>query len=153
MRAAYINDFEQWKEEFRFAVPVTVRFSDTDMFGHLNNTVPFTYFEFARIEYFKELGLMQQWLDGDGDNIIVVADLQCDYAKQVFFDEELAIHVKAGKVGTSSVDIHYWGTNAQGETCLTGRGTVVQISKTSGKSAAWRPDEKALFDTAVKASA
>lgn len=152
MRAAYIEDFDRWTEEFRFSVPVTVRFSETDMYGHLNNTVPFTYFEYARVEYFKDLGLMQHWLESDSETIPVVADLQCDYAKQVFFDEELLIHVKAGKIGNSSVDLHYWATNAQGETCLTGRGTIVQIAKASGKSKAWDIAEKERFASMTGAS-
>lgn len=75
----------------------------------------------------------------------VVADLQCDYMKQVFFDERLDVHVKAEKVGTSSVDIHYWATDKEGETCLTGRGTMVQISRKTGKGSAWTESEKELF--------
>ncbi|WP_369678806.1 acyl-CoA thioesterase [Planococcus faecalis] len=37
------------------SAPVQVRFSETDMFGHVNNTVPIAYFEFARIEFMKEM--------------------------------------------------------------------------------------------------
>ena len=50
-----------WREEFSFKVPVKVRFSETDMFGHVNNTVPFTYFEEARMEFLKSIGLMEIW--------------------------------------------------------------------------------------------
>ena len=57
MKASYIEDFDQWKREFTFSAPVQVRFSETDMFGHVNNTVPIAYFEFARIEFMKEMGL------------------------------------------------------------------------------------------------
>ncbi|WP_088006585.1 acyl-CoA thioesterase [Indiicoccus explosivorum] len=151
MRASYINDLEEWKDGFGFAVPVTVRFSETDMFGHLNNTVPFTYFEFARTEYFKHLGLMQCWLERDSGTIPVVADLQCDYAKQVYFDEELHIHVKAENVGRSSVDIHYMATDRQGTVCLTGRGTIVQMAKATGKSEPWAEADKELFGLAEQA--
>ena len=61
------------------------------MYGHLNNTVPFIYFEHARIEFLKEIRLMNNWLDPKGDTFPVVADLQCDFVKQVFFDEKLKI--------------------------------------------------------------
>lgn len=145
MKADYIADFEGWKSGFTFSVPVQVRFSETDMFGHVNNTVPITYFEFARIEYMKELGLMQRWLKGSSDLFPVVADMQVDYTQQVYFDEMLDVYVKCAKVGTSSVDLHYWVVNAKGETCFTGRGAMVQISKATGKGHPWTAEEKELF--------
>ncbi len=145
MRASYIQDPEQWASGFNYSVPVQVRFGDTDMYGHLNNTYNFTYFEFARIEFFKHIGLMGDWLDPKGKTIPVVADLQCDYVKQVYFDEKLLVHVKIASIGNSSVDIHYHGTNEKGETVFTGRGTVVQINKESGKGSPWTEEEKTLF--------
>ncbi|WP_339250815.1 thioesterase family protein [Sporosarcina sp. FSL W8-0480] len=145
MRISYIDDMEKWIEEFRFSVPVSVRFSETDMYGHLNNTVTFTYFEYARIEFLKEIGRMVDWLDPHGKTIPVVADLQCDYMKQVFFDEKLSIFVKAASVGNSSVDIHYMARNSSGELVFTGRGTLVQIDRKTGKSVPWESDQKTAF--------
>src|SRR6476620_2484579 len=104
MRASYIEDLKSWEKEFTFYSEVSVRFSETDMFGHLNNTVPFAYFEYARIEYLKHIQLMNDWLNPTGERMPVVADLQCDYAKQVFFDEKLLIYVKTNTIGSSSVD-------------------------------------------------
>lgn len=144
-RVKYINDFSSWESEFDFFHPVKVRFSETDMFGHLNNTVPFTYFEEARIEFFKNKGFMQEWVKPTNETIPVVADLQCDYLKQVYFDEQLKIFVKANSIGTSSVDIHYMGKNARGEICLVGRGTIVQMSKKTGKGVPWTEDMKQLL--------
>ncbi|TWT08980.1 thioesterase family protein [Planomicrobium sp. CPCC 101079] len=145
MKAKYIDDFESWKKGFSFSVPVQVRFSETDMFGHVNNTVPITYFEFARIEYMKELGLMQNWLAGESKLFPVVADIQVDYTQQVYFDEKLNVHVKIDSVGNSSVDVHYWVTNEKEETCFTGRGAMVQISKETGKGHPWSKQEKELL--------
>lgn len=129
MKANYIENFEDWKKGFSFSAPVQVRFSETDMFGHVNNTVPIVYFEFARIEYLKELGLMQLWLEGSNELFPVVADMQVDYTQQVFFDEKLDVFVKVASIGRSSIDVHYWIVNEKGETCFTGRGAMVQISK------------------------
>ncbi|MFD1927233.1 acyl-CoA thioesterase [Sporosarcina siberiensis] len=145
MRASYINELNEWASEFKFSVSVSVRFSETDMYGHLNNTVTFAYYEYARIEYLKQIGLMNDWLDPNGVTIPVVADLQCDYLKQVFFDEALDIYVKAASVGNSSVDIHYMAKNAKDEIVFTGRGTLVQISKETGRGIVWTEKEKSLF--------
>lgn len=145
MKANYIADFESWSNEFSFSVPVQVRFSETDMFGHVNNTVPITYFEFARIEYMKAVGLMQSWLERGNEFFPVVADIQVDYAKQVFFDEMLQVNVKVASIGNSSIDVHYWIVNKEGETCYTGRGAMVQISKKTGKGHPWNEEERQLF--------
>ncbi|RHW40675.1 acyl-CoA thioesterase [Neobacillus notoginsengisoli] len=145
-RISYIADMEEWTREFSYYYPVRVRFSETDMFGHLNNTVPFTYFELARIEFFKHIGFMQDWVSPNSETIPVVADLQCDFLKQVFFDEEIKIHVKANRTGTSSVDLHYMGKNENGEVCFTGRGTMVQFSKKTGKGVPWTDSMKKLLE-------
>ncbi|WP_449622896.1 acyl-CoA thioesterase [Robertmurraya sp. Marseille-Q9965] len=145
-RISYIDDLATWQKDFDFYYPVKVRFSETDMFGHLNNTVPFTYYEEARIEFFKSKGFMADWLNEKSEAIIVVADLQCDFLKQVFFDERLRIYVKANSVGTSSVDIHYMGKNENGDISFVGRGTIVQISKKTGKSLPWTDNMKKELD-------
>jgi acyl-CoA thioester hydrolase len=149
----YIEDFKAWEEEFIFFHPIKVRFSETDMFGHLNNTVPFTYYEEARIEFFKSKGFMQDWVKRDNETIPVVADLQCDFLSQVFFDEEIKIYVKAASIGHSSVDLHYMGKKADGSICFAGRGTMVQISKKTGKGVPWTKDMKELLRSKVKVRA
>lgn len=126
-----------------FYMTTKVRFSETDMFGHLNNTVPFTYFEEARIEFFKKLGFMQEWTKNSVEAMVVVADLQCNYIKQVFFDEKLKVYVKAQTIGNSSVDLHYMAKNENGELCLVGRGTMVQVSRKTGKGLPWPEEWKA----------
>lgn len=141
----YIHNFTQWEQEFLFYRPVKVRFSETDMFGHMNNTVPFAYFEDARIEYFSHLGFMEDWMDSKNETIIVVADLQCDFLQQTFFGDHLKVYVKANTLGNSSVDLHYLGKKDNGNICFVGRGTVVQISKLTGKSVPWNAEMKQAF--------
>ena len=149
MRANYIEDVAVWESDFHFYSEVSVRFSETDMYGHLNNTVTFAYFEYARIEYFKHIELMNDWLNPNGEKIPVVADLQCDYVKQVFFDEKLRIYVKANYVGSSSVDIHYMAKNNKGEIVFTGRGSIVQIEKKTGRAAKWSEEEREVFQKSI----
>lgn len=125
----YIKNFEQWKENFEFYTTIRVRFSETDMFGHMNNVSAFIYFEQARIEFLQHVGFT---LEEDGNQgIPIVADLQCDYLKQIFFNDKIKLYVKAHHIGTTSFDLHYKALNEKNEVCLTGRGTLVYIhSKT-----------------------
>lgn len=135
----YIADFAKWEEEFSFFHEVSVRFCETDLYGHMNNTVAFVYFESARIEYFKSLGITH-WKEESQDLILVTADLQCNYLAQIYFDEKIRIYVKTAKIGNSSADLHYLGKKEDGTVCLTGRGTIVLFSRKTGRPVPW-PDE------------
>ncbi len=145
-KVSFIENFnDEYKNSFTFSHQIKIRFSETDMFGHMNNTAPFTYFEEGRIEFFKSNGLMQKWLKPQGETIPVVADLQCEYLHQTYFDESITLNVKINRVGTSSVDLHYLALNELGESLFVGRGVIVQISKHTGKSVPWTEGEKALL--------
>ena len=143
MKANYIDNFQEWEKGFSFFSEVRVRFSETDMYGHMNNTISFTYFEQARIDYFRHLGILMPSVgEEDVKSIPIVAELQCDYVKQVFFDDVLRIYTKIAQVGNSSMDIHYLAKNQKDEICFTGRGTIVQMDPRTGRSVPISEEEK-----------
>ncbi len=127
----YIKDFEEWKSGFTFSTDIKIRFSETDMFGHVNNVSPFIYFEEARTDYFNSLEYL---LDESSGSIPIVADLQCDYHREIYFGNTLKIYVKVESAGTSSIDIHYLGINEKEEVCLTGRGALVNVNPKTKKA-------------------
>lgn len=137
---SYIKEFSTWEKEFQYFDSLQVRFSETDAFGHVNNTVAFVYFEQARIHFFQSIGVMDDWVQGL--YMIVTGDLQCDYRKQVVFGETLHVGVKIDYIGTTSIDVHYLIKDSRGEVCMTGRGRIVQVEKATGHSVPW--EEKTL---------
>ncbi|WP_024427168.1 thioesterase family protein [Bacillus safensis] len=143
---SYIEEpFEEWRASFRFYVETTVRFSETDMFGHMNNVTPFVYFEEARIAFFQKTGIVDKRIKRVKETITVVANLQCDYIKQVEIGERLRVYVKPEKVGSSSLILHYLGENEQQEPCFTGSVTMVQINKETGAAVPFTEEEKETF--------
>lgn len=127
---SYIEDFKSWKEEFTFFIDISIRFSETDMFGHVNNVSPFIYFEEARTEYMKEKGLFTDLKNPT--SVPVVADLQCDYHQQIYFGEKIKMYVKPNTIGKTSLDFHYMAINEAGAVCLTGRGRIVNVDPKTG---------------------
>ncbi|MFD2046253.1 acyl-CoA thioesterase [Ornithinibacillus salinisoli] len=137
---SYIEDMEKWRSEFTFSIAINIRFSETDMFGHVNNVSPFIYFEEARIAFLKSLGLFGGNQEEEG--IPIVADLQCDYHRQIFFGEKIKLYVKVNQVGNSSFDVHYMALNEKEALCLTGRGRMVFIHPSTGKPVPLRESMK-----------
>lgn len=131
-KVSYVENPDQWRNGFSFYIPVKVRFSETDMFGHMNNTAPFVYFEEARIDFMKSIGMFND-ISREADSVPVVADLQCDFHQQIFFDDQLKLYVKVESMGRTSYDIHYLAVNQKDNICLTGRGRIVHIDPKSGK--------------------
>jgi acyl-CoA thioester hydrolase len=129
-KIAYIDNFNEWEKSFNFSITFTVRFSETDAFGHLNNTVPFTYFEDARVAMLTSINYE---IDANSQLLPVVADIQCDFIKQVFFKETITLYTKINTIGNTSFEIHYMAKNEQGEICFVGRGAIVQINKETGR--------------------
>lgn len=151
-KIAYIHDFQSWEQEFSFYMPINVRFSETDMFGHMNNTVPFIYFEAARVEYINELKLYGGDLLKANDVIPVAADLQCDFLSQVYFGENIKVYIKVHTIGNSSIDVHYMGKRQDDSVCFTGRGALVNINKSTGKATPWSEEDRSILLNAMDPS-
>lgn len=145
-KAAYIQNWEEWQRDFNFYVPIRVKFSDLDAFGHLNNVEVFRYLEHARIEYLKRVQILNFKHVEEIDKFSVVADVQCDFLHQVFYDEEIRVYVKVHHLGNTSLDIHYMGKNEKEQVVFTGRGVIVQIDKHTGKPYPWNDTQKTLIE-------
>ena len=79
--------------------PVHVRFSDVDVYGHVNNVKYFEYFQEARILYTARL-----WRDAPRERVAtVVAQTDVDYKVPILFrPEPYDVHCWVSAVGTSS---------------------------------------------------
>ena len=83
---------------------IQVRLVDLDVLGHVNNTYYFTYFEMARIHYFREL------LGGDWDwqtfGMVLVRN-EIDYVKSVLLHHEPEVMMYTEAVGNKSFTLVY----------------------------------------------
>jgi acyl-CoA thioester hydrolase len=98
-----------------------IRFSDIDAMGHVNNAVYLSYFEQARIFYFKHI------LDQDWDwfkHGILVARNEINYAAPIFQKDKIEIITKCTHIGTKSFTITYEVMRGS-EVCSTGASVLV----------------------------
>lgn len=114
---------------FRHETRVTVRFHEVDMLGVCNNAVYINYFEQARLQYIKDLGLVpDQGLFAENNFYMVRNEI--NYRSHSHFDDELIIHSRISFIGNSSYGFEHLVTNAKtGKLIADGKGVIVQVSK------------------------
>ncbi len=110
--------------------PLHVRFSDVDVYGHVNNVKYFEYFQEARIPMLERLG---RQLPG-ADFHMVVAQIDVDYKIPILFRlEPYDVHSRITHVGSKSLTIE--SEIRDGETVLSRARVVVvcfdPVSQTS----------------------
>ncbi|MBA3648958.1 MAG: acyl-CoA thioesterase [Chitinophagales bacterium] len=91
--------------EFKFKIPLSVRFSDFDSLGHVNNAVILSYFEEARIRYFEEVitGNKVNW----SENGIILAKVIIDFRKPIKDYHNYFVFICCSRLGTKSFDFSY----------------------------------------------
>lgn len=88
---------------FPVQLEIPVAWGEMDAFGHVNNTVYFRYFESARIEYFRRLGLKQS-NDGTGP---ILASTRCDFLYPLTHPDTVVAETGITRVGRSSFIMAY----------------------------------------------
>ena len=115
-----------------FTHRLTVRFSDCDLFGHVNNAVYFTYFEECRVEWWPTLGERPMGATGFG---AIIAHCSCNYRSPAFFGDDLDVSLAVAAVGTSSVTIDHQVVHAKtGRLIADGRTVVVAFNHEAQKT-------------------
>jgi acyl-CoA thioester hydrolase len=85
---------------FAHFLTIATRWSDNDIYGHLNNVVYYAYFDTAVNRYLIEAGA----LDIERGPVIgLVVETGCNYFEPLAFPETLDTGIRVEHLGTSSV--------------------------------------------------
>ena len=130
------------KVSFNHKITVRVRFSEVDMLGVCNNSVYINYFEDARLDYFKQLGLMpKDGLFTDGKpafrtgRLFFVVRNELNYRAHARYDDELIVYSKISFIKNSSFGFEHIVINPKtNEVIVDGSGVIVQVDPKTGKS-------------------
>ena len=80
--------------------PITTRWMDNDVYGHVNNVVYYSWFDTAVNAYLIEQGA----LDIDAGQVIgLVIETQCNYFAPLAFPQTVHAGIRVAHMGTSSV--------------------------------------------------
>jgi len=116
-------------------ITVKVRFHEVDMLGVCNNAVYINFFEHARLEYVKEVGLMPEGgIFSDGRLFFMVRN-EINYLGHSFYDDELDVYSKVSYIKNSSFGYdHIIVRKKTGEVIVDGKGVVVFVDLKTRKS-------------------
>jgi acyl-CoA thioester hydrolase len=87
---------------FKYSALSRVSFSDTDAQGVVYYGRYLPYFDSARLEYHRHLGLQAYW---QSPHEFVMRWLEVTYEAPARFDELLDVHVRTTRIGRSSVSV------------------------------------------------
>ncbi len=84
---------------YRAFRPVVTRWTDNDVFGHVNNAAYYSYFDTAVTGWLMERGLIGL----SAGPMWVVAETGCRFLGEVAFPDALTVGLRLGRLGGSSV--------------------------------------------------
>lgn len=88
-------------DSYRWFLPLTTRWIDNDVYGHINNVVYYAYFDtVANVYLIRHCGLEIH----SGRTIGYIVHSQCHYRRGLAFPDRLEGALRVNRIGNSSVE-------------------------------------------------
>lgn len=117
---------------FSHTINIRVRYSETDRMGYAYYGNYATYFEVARVEALRKLGVNYKELEDEG-TLLPVSEFNIKYKKPAYYDDELAITVFIHEMPMARIRFTYETKNEAGVIINTGETVLVFVDKLTGK--------------------
>ncbi len=114
------------RSAYRVLRPISTRWSDNDVYGHVNNVVYYSWFDTAVNGHLIEQGVLDIHA---GDLIGLVVQTQCHYFSPLAYPQPVLAGVRVGRLGTSSVryEVALFAGDAGGDALCAARGHFVHV--------------------------
>ncbi len=125
--------------------PITTRWMDNDLYGHVNNVVYYSWFDTAVNAHLIEQGALDIHA---GDTIGLVVETHCNYFEPLAFPQTVEAGIRVAQRGASSVRYEV-GLFAQGgeQTAAKGHFVHVYVNKATRRPVALPPQLSAVLET------
>ena len=88
------------RADFRFALPITTRWADNDMYAHANNVVYYSWFDTVVARFLISTGLV---VPRQTNLVGVVVETCCRYHRPLGFPDDVTAMLRVARIGTTSV--------------------------------------------------
>ncbi len=112
--------------DYKFSMPLSIRWNDLDPLAHVNNVYYFEYFQIGRGHYMQAVSQKWDWQK----YMFVIAHIECDYYKELTLSAaDPAIKMRTSSIGRKSFEIEYLITSTarDGSEILHAKGKSVQV--------------------------
>ncbi|WP_137886381.1 thioesterase family protein [Pseudomonas sp. 2FE] len=126
-----MSQAQHLRADYKHFQPISTRWHDNDLYGHVNNVTYYSFFDSAVNGYLIEQGGLDIH---DGEVVGFVVSSSCDYFASIAFPERIEIGLRVGKLGNSSVQYEL-AVFKQGEeeACAAGRFVHVFVDRASNR--------------------
>ena len=119
------------KPPFKFSARTRVGFSDTDAQGVVYYGRYNPYFDLARTEYLRQLGLLRR---ADGGDFVMRAN-DVEYFAPAVFDDEIEVYARVSRIGRTSVTFEFAAYRVPDDALMvTAHQTVVYVDLAQRKA-------------------
>jgi acyl-CoA thioester hydrolase len=87
-------------QDYRWFAPITTRWLDNDVYGHINNTVYYAFFDTAVNQYLISKGVLDIHA---GNQIGLVIESGCSYFAPLSYPQSIEAGIRVAKIGNTSV--------------------------------------------------
>lgn len=130
---------DNFLEQYPINTQIVVAWGEMDALQHVNNVVYFRYFETARIDFFKQINLLEQLkITSVGP---VISENQARYKRPVTFPDTLSVGVSISDIKDDRFMMHYtvYSQSQQAVTTV-GSSQVVMFNFKTGQKATLTPE-------------
>lgn len=120
------------EDKNNYSLDIRVYYEDTDVAGIVYNANYLKYFERARTEWFRELGINQDEMLQGGCGF-VIRRVEMENLLPARFNELLSVHCRISKLRKASMIFEQQITNQRDQLICTGNFTVACVSLTQMK--------------------
>ncbi len=121
--SAAARPLPQDRSAYKAFKTITTRWSDNDVYGHVNNVVYYSWFDTAVNAHLIEQGALDI---EHGEVIGLVIETQCNYFAPLAFPQTVEAGIRVARVGSSSVRYEV-GLFAQGEASTAAAGHFIHV--------------------------
>lgn len=112
---------------FQHTAKIRVRYGETDQMGYVYYGNYAEFYEVARVEMLRSLGMTYKSMEEQGVMMPVV-ELHCKYLKPALYDEEISIKVIIEEMPRARMHFKYELHNEAGELINTGETLLVFVN-------------------------
>jgi acyl-CoA thioester hydrolase len=117
---------------YSYETKIRVRYNETDRMGYLHHSVYVAYFEVARTEMMRNMGITYKEMEDSGILLPVYA-LDISFKQPAFYDDVLTIKSVLTKIPVIRLIIEYEVFNHDGQVICTATSTNVFVSAQNRK--------------------